>query len=95
MQATEMMQGVSKPARLYRVDTNLWSLTPKPETNTAAAVETSAVDCTPTSASGANSDGCHECTGPDVSTGGNVKTEARAGELLTAWPLALHVINGP
>jgi hypothetical protein len=37
-----MMQGVTKPGRLYRLDVNLWSAGPKANNSTAGAASTSA-----------------------------------------------------
>lgn len=94
IQASEMMQNVSKPTRLYRMDTNLWSTEPKAESNTTAAAEISAVDGTPTPVCGKNTTECRQCTGPDVATGDNAETEsAQAGEFPTSCLPVLLVIR--
>jgi hypothetical protein len=80
LQATEMMHGVSKPARLYRLDVNLWSTSPKPGSSATGTATTSTNDAVLEPNSSLN----EESAVPEVATAGDSETEAtQAGPHLT------------
>lgn len=74
LQASEMMQGVTKPTMLYRLDANLWSTSPKPDnSNRHTATSTPgdvAVTVDASVSVDANSNRSDDATVPEQATSG-------------------------